>query len=134
MGNFYSPTGELEDHDEKPEGYYTEQEWNDIQQTSPGIEYKFMYGAWKKDRFSKKEFMVLCGIDKILAVNNLIGMGNTIVQTVKDLLFAADYISLNDPMTGQMLNMLATEGGGNILTTNDILRILAGKYPGEVPV
>ena len=56
--------------------------------------------------------------------------------TVKDLLMASEYISLQDQATAQMLGLLSTPEGGNILTAEDVGRILMGEVwqePEAVP-
>lgn len=78
--------------------------------------------------FSKKEFMLLCGVDKMVAVNTAIINGNPLVKTIHDLLMAAEYIDLADPSTIQMVNMLSTPVCGNILDSNDVERILSGQF------
>ena len=94
---------------------------------NPGIDYALIDDQWVKVKYSKKEFMLWCGVDKMTAVNAAISAGNVFVGTVKDLLMAADYIDIRDPDTIQMINLLATSQGGNILNQDDVERILAGQ-------
>jgi hypothetical protein len=84
-------------------------------------------GKKVKIKYSKKEFMLWCGIPAIVNVNVQITQGNSLVKTVLDLLQAADYISLRDPDTAQMLGLLTTPEGGEIFTSEEVIRILAGE-------
>ena len=90
-------------------------------------DYALINGQWVKVHYSKKEFMLWAGIDKMTMVNAAVASGNVLVSTVKDLLMAADYIDIRDPDTIQMINLLATPQGGDILSGGDVTRILAGK-------
>jgi len=94
---------------------------------NPGADYAFIDDQWVKVRYSKKEFMLWCGVEKMTALNAAIVAGNVLVETVKDLLMAADYIDLRDPDTIQMIYLLASTEGGNILSGGDVTRILAGE-------
>ena len=97
------------------------------QPLSPGPDYALINDEWRKVRYSKKAFMLWCGIDKMAAVNAVIAAGNPLVETVKDLLMAADYIDVTDTDTIQMINMLATPQGGGIMDADDVIRILTGE-------
>ena len=90
-------------------------------------DYALIDDRWVKVRYTKKEFMLWAGVDKMTAVNAAIAAGNVLVGTVKDLLMAADYIDIRDPDTIQMINLLASPQGGDILDNSDVERILAGK-------
>ena len=90
-------------------------------------DYALIDNQWVKVSYSKKEFMLWAGVDKMTAVNAAIAAGNVLVGTVKDLLMAADYIDIRDPDTIQMINLLASTQGGDILIQDDVERILAGK-------
>ena len=92
-----------------------------------GADYAFINDQWVKVRYSKKEFMLWCGVEKMMALNTAITAGNALVETVKDLLMAADYIDLRDPDTIHMVYLLASTEGGNILSGGDAARILAGE-------
>jgi|GEM_PF-2976333 len=96
---------------------------------SPGDDYIFRDGDWWKLRFSKKDFLLLCGLPQIVKLNTAISAGNALAQTVHDLLFAADYIDVTDPATIQMVQMLTTEAAGSVLTAEQAAAILQGvKY------
>lgn len=77
-----------------------------------------------KIKYSKKEFMLWCGVDKMIAMNTAIQQGNSTIKTIHDLLMSADYIDITDDDTVQMLNLLIVNG---ILTSTDVERIVAGK-------
>lgn len=94
----------------------------------PGPDYeKREDGVFVRWRYSRKDFLLWCGIDKVAALNAARAAGNVMVETAKDLMMAAEYISIRDPDTVQMLGLLATPEGGNILTGDDVTRILAGQ-------
>ncbi|MCL1939524.1 MAG: hypothetical protein FWG04_02550 [Desulfovibrionaceae bacterium] len=84
-------------------------------------------GAWVRVRFTRKDFMLWCGLDKLILINAAIAEGNPTVKTVHDLLMAAEFISIKDADTVQMAYLLATPEGGSILTPADVARILAGQ-------
>ncbi|UQZ89528.1 hypothetical protein C4J81_15330 [Deltaproteobacteria bacterium Smac51] len=95
---------------------------------TPGPDYKKRdEGKWYKIRYTKKDFLLLCGFDKVIALNAAIKSGNIMAQSIHDLLFAAEYIDVTDPATAQMVQMLATAEAGNVLTAADTLRVLAGE-------
>lgn len=94
---------------------------------NPYADYEFIDGEWIRVRYTKKAFMLWCGVEKIAALNAIKASGNVMVETVKDLLMAADYIDIQDPDTIQMINLLATPMGGNIMTVDDVTRILSGE-------
>jgi hypothetical protein len=76
--------------------------------------------------------MLWCGMDKLTQINAAIAGGNVLVETVKDLLMASEFISIKDPDTVQMAHLLASPQGGSILTPDDVARILAGQvWEGE---
>ena len=84
-------------------------------------------GKLVKALYSKKEFMLWCGVDKMVAVNTAISSGNQLVKTIHDLLMAADYIDIQDPDTIQMISTLGSVNAGQILSTQDVERILGGQ-------
>lgn len=94
---------------------------------SPGPDYRFMDGAWIRTRFSRKDFLLFCGLEKVMGLNAAINSGNIVAQTVHDLLFAAEYIEVSDPDTARMLGLLASEAGGNLFSAEEIAAILKGK-------
>lgn len=94
---------------------------------NPGPDYEERNGHWVRVTYTKKDFMLWCGMDKLVALNMALTAGNPLVKTVLDLLMAADFISIADPATAQMLGILATPEGGGILTPEDVARILAGE-------
>jgi hypothetical protein len=105
--------------------------WSDDpppQPYDPGPDYEHVGdGVWVKWRYTRKDFLLWCGIDKIAALNAARAAGNVLVETAKDLMMAAEYISIRDPDTVQMLGLLTTPEGGGILTQADVARILAGQ-------
>ena len=110
--------------------------WSDTpppQPFHPGPDYeKQEDGTWLRIRYTRKDFMLWCGIDKLMQINAAIAEGNVMVETIKDLLMAAEYISIKDPDTVQMAHLLASPQGGSILTPDDVARILAGQvWEGE---
>jgi len=111
---------------EHPEMLVTEQQ-PEPTPFNPGIDYALIDDQWVKVRYSKKEFMLWAGVEKMTQVNAAIAAGNVLVGTVKDLLMAADYIDIRDPDTIQMINLLATSQGDDILNQDDVERILAGE-------
>jgi hypothetical protein len=134
MGSFYSPEGNFEVWEEKPEGYLTAEEWFELHPPEPPPPavpdpdyYELINDVWTKVRYSKKSFMLWCGIDKIVAINAAIAGGNMFVYSIKDLLMAADYIDILDPDTVQMVQLLTTPTGGNILSLEEAGRILTGE-------
>jgi len=95
---------------------------------NPGPDYeKQEDGTWLRVRYTKKDFMLWCGMDKLVLINAAIGQGNTLVKTVHDLLMAAEFVSIKDQDTVEMAHLLATEAGGSILTPDDVARILGGQ-------
>jgi len=97
-------------------------------ENQPTMEYKQgPDNQWYRWRYSKKDFMLWCGLDKMIACNAAISGGNHVVKTVLDLLQASEFISLEDPNTIQMLGILATPTGGDIFNQQDVDRILTGE-------
>ena len=106
----------------------TEQEADELRKPPampPSGDYIQENDQWVKTRYTKKDFMLWVGMEKIIAVNAAIS--NPLIKTIHDLLMAAEYISLRDPATQQMLSMLASPSCGDILTMQDVERILAGE-------
>ena len=96
---------------------------------NPGPDYEKRGDEWWKIRFSKKDLLLLCGIQQVIALNTAINSGNALAKTVHDLLFASEFIDVTDPATVQMIEMLASETAGSVLTNDDAARILQGvKY------
>ena len=93
---------------------------------SPGGDYSLIDGRWIKVRFSKKDFLLLCGIPQVAALNGAINAGNLMAKTIHDLLFAAEYIDVTDPATIQMVGLLASETAGHVLTQEQAATILQG--------
>ncbi len=94
---------------------------------SPGSEYRFMDGSWIKIRFTKKEFLLVCGLDQVVKLNAAINSGNTLAKTVHDLLMSSEYIDVTDPTTGTMLELLTTIEGGQIMSPDQVEEILKGR-------
>ncbi len=93
---------------------------------SPGSDYQFRDGAWIKTRFTKKEFLLLCGLPQVVKLNQAINGGNVLAKSVHDLLMSSDYIDLTDPDTEAMLQLLTTAEGGEIMTGAQADEILKG--------
>lgn len=83
-------------------------------------------GRWVKIRFTKKEFLLLCGIPQVAGLNAAINAGNVMAKTVHDLLFASEYIDVTDQATIQMVGLLTTEEAGSVLTAAQAAEILKG--------
>lgn len=81
---------------------------------------------WIKKRFSKKDFLLLCGIMRVAALNAAISAGNALAKTVHDLLFASEYIDVTDENTGQLVQILTTTEAGSVLTEAQAAEILKG--------
>lgn len=102
--------------------------------TSPGPEYQLREDGWHKTIFTKKDFLLRCGLAKVAALNGAINSGNVMAKTVHDLLFASEYIDVTDPATVQLVNLMATEGLNSIFTAEEAAAILAGeKYETDLP-
>lgn len=96
---------------------------------NPGSDYEERDGEWWKIRFTKKEYLLLCGIAQVGALNAAINAGNVLAKTIHDLLMAADYIDVTDLDTIQMVQLLTTEPAGSVLTAEQAADILQGvKY------
>jgi hypothetical protein len=80
-----------------------------------------------KIKFTKKEFLLWCGLESIVKLNLAIDGGNMTAKTVHDLLFAAEFIDVTDADTKQMVNILTTGAAESVLTTEEAARILTGK-------
>ncbi|UQZ87877.1 hypothetical protein C4J81_04645 [Deltaproteobacteria bacterium Smac51] len=100
---------------------------------TPGVDFeKRDDGNWYRIRYTKKGFLLLCGLMKVAALNAAINAGNDMAKTAHDLLFASEYIDVTDPDTIQLVEILTTAKAGNILTDEDAARVLAGElYGGE---
>jgi hypothetical protein len=105
--------------------------WSDTpppQPFHPGSDYEELGGGeWVRVRYTKKDFLLWCGVDKLMAMNREIEEGNYTVKTMLDLLMASEFISIKDPDTVQMLGMLTTPAGGSLLTQEEMQRILTGQ-------
>lgn len=134
MPRYISAQGNAEVWEEKPEGYFTPEEWlvaNPLAEPelNPGPDYEKRDDEWWKVRFSKKDFLLLCGLPRVLNLNRAINEGNAMAKTVHDLLMAAEYIDLRDAVTETMIQLLTTAEAGSVLTMEDAARILEGlKY------
>ena len=72
MATYFSPAGNPEVWDEKPEGYFTPEQWAAAHPQPepepapfhPGPDYEEIDGVWVKVRFTKKDFLLLCGIPR----------------------------------------------------------------------
>ena len=94
----------------------------------PGPDYeKQGDGTWVRVIYTKKDFMLWCGKDKLFAMNAAIAAGNVLVKTMLDLLMASEFISLKDSDTAEMLGALTTPDGSSLLTLEEMQRILAGQ-------
>jgi hypothetical protein len=101
----------------------------DPMEFDPGPDYIKRNDEWWKVRFSKKDFLLLCGIAQVTALNTAISSGNALAKTIHDFLFASEFIDVADPATVQMVQMLASSAAGSVLTNEDAARILQGvKY------
>lgn len=83
-------------------------------------------GRWVKERFSKKEFLLRCGLPKVAALNAAAAQ-NPLLKAVHDILMASEYIDVTDPATQQLVGLLTTAEGGNIFTPTEAAAILAGE-------
>lgn len=139
MPVFVSPEGHFTVWEEKPEGYFTVEEWESMHPFeepeshpyifTPGSDYEKRGDNWWQIRFTRKEFLLHCGIQQVILFNTRVIEGNAIAKTVHDLLFASEYIDVNDSDTINLVNLLTTEVGGEVLTAEDATRILQGaKY------
>ncbi len=122
---------------DQPAGYITPEEWAAAHPVpepepapfNPGPEYVERADGWWKIRFSKKDFLLLCGVPRVVALNTAIAGGNMLAKTVHDLLFAAEYVDVTDPDTVQMIRLLTTPDAGSVLTAEQAAAILTGvKY------
>ena len=93
---------------------------------NPGPDYVRRDGDWWKIRFTKKEFLLLCGLPQVIALEAAIGGGNARAKAVHTLLMAAEYIDVTDPDTGLMVQLLTTEAGGSVLTAGQAAELLKG--------
>ena len=92
-----------------------------------GQDYQRQGDGWMKIRFTKKEFLLWCGVENIVKLNAAIAGGNMLAKTAHDLVFAAEYIDVTDPDTVQLVQLLTTEAAGAQLAPAEAARILAGK-------
>ena len=84
-------------------------------------------GGFYKIRYTKKDFLLRCGLPQVVALNRIIAEGNALAKTVHDLLFASDYIDVTDPATIEMVGLLTTEAAGPVLTEARAAEILHGE-------
>jgi len=134
---YYSPEGEpsVWVTGQQPEGYLTAAEWMaanpapalDPADFNPGSAYEKRSGQWWKIRFSKKDFLLLCGLNQVAALNTAINNKNALAKTVHDLLFASDFIDVTDPATIQMVHILASPEAGAILSAEQAAEVLKGQ-------
>lgn len=98
----------------------------DLSLDRPGPDYDWDEdaGQWIRKRFTKKDFLLLCGIRQVAALNAAISAGSAMAKTVHDLLFASEYIDVSDPATGQLVQLLTTPEAGSVLTAAQAAEIL----------
>lgn len=128
MTTFYSPQGNPEVWEEKPEGYFTPEEWQTAHpepEWNPGPGYEKRDGGWWQVRLTKKEFLLLCGLENIVALS-LARKENAWAETVYTLLMAAEYINVSDPDTARLVQIMASPEGGGVLSPQEAQRILTG--------
>jgi len=132
MPTFFSPLGNPEVWEEKPEGYFTVEQWAAAHplpepeiEFNPGADYEQRDGAWWRVRFTKKEFLLLCGIQQVAALN-MARKDNVMAETIYTLLMAAEYIDVTDPDTIQMAELLTSDAAGRVLTAEQAANILQG--------
>lgn len=105
-----------------------------IEDLRPGDDYDLVDGQWMRHRFTKKDFLLLCGIAQVAALNTAINAGNALAKTVHDLLSVSDYIDVTDPDTTALVNLLTTAEAGSVLTAKQAAEILKGvPYDGSQP-
>lgn len=105
-----------------------------IEDLRPGRDYDLVDDQWVRHRFTKKAFLLLCGISQVAALNAAINAGNTLAKTVHDLLAVSDYIDVTDPDTIQLVQLLTTTEAGSVLTAKQAAEILKGvPYDGSQP-
>lgn len=104
-----------------------------IEKDSPGPEYRLLDGAWVRIIFSKKDFLLKCGLPQVIKLNTVIADNNPLAKTVHDFLLASEYIDLTDPATAQLVAVLTTEEAGSVLTGDEAAQILQG-VPYVAPV
>ncbi len=96
-----------------------------------GPDYEKRGDDWYKIRFTKKEFLLLCGLEKVAALNAG-AKENPMLAAVHDILMASEFIDVSDQDTIRLVGLLASEAGGNILSAVDTARIFGGlKYVPE---
>ena len=130
MATFVSPAGNLEIWDEKPKGYFTQEEWtagHPISEASFGPGYKKHDGDWWKMFLSQKEFLLLCGFTRVTALNAAISSGNATAKTVYDFLTAAEYVDLREQNTVELIRLLASRESGPVWSEEEVERILRGE-------
>jgi len=129
---FFSPEGNPEVWEEKPEAYFTPEEWTEMHSTpspfTPGPNFiQRDNGEWYKVRYTRKEFVLWCGMDKFVALNHAIVNGNVLLLSLRTMMEISEYISLLDDDTKYFVTVMTTPEGGNILTDQDAVRILTGE-------
>ncbi len=97
-----------------------------LEDRRPGDDYDLIDGRWVKVRFSKKDFLLWCGLEQVVKLNAT-RQSNPTTETVYTLLMAAEFIDVTDPATVRMVQLLAMEAAGEVLTAEDVTRILAGE-------
>lgn len=96
---------------------------------SPGPEYRWDGSKWVKWRFSKLAFYSLFTLSERIALKTAISGGNAIAAVIDDSLKLAEFISIDDLDTINVIQTLTSEMGGNVLTPERAAEILAGvKY------
>ena len=131
---FFSPEGNPEVWEEKPEAYFTPEEWAEMHPApppppfTPGPDFAQREdGTWYRFRYTRLGFIQWVGVDKYIVAQQQIAASNPVVMAIRDLIMAAEFISLQDPATVQMLHMMASPEAGCIIAPADVARILAGE-------
>lgn len=89
-------------------------------------QYTLKDGVWYQTRFTKKEFLLWCGLDKLALLNKIISEGNFMAKSVYDLVFASEYVDVADKDTIELVGMLASAEIA-IFSNEDVARILKGR-------
>lgn len=134
MGIYVNPeSGNHEVWAEKPDGYLNPEEWaathpvvEPEESDDLGPEYEKRGSDWWKVRFSKKDFLLLCGLPQVAALNASINSGNVMAKTIHDLLMSAEFIDVTDQATVEMMRLLTTEAGGLVFTADQAAFVLQG--------
>lgn len=131
MAIYISPNGNSENWDEKPEGYFTPEQWAQAHsatedELAPGPHYVRRDGRWWLIRLSRKDFLLLCGLEAVVALNAAINSGNATAKAAHDILTAAEQVDLSEQATRDMIQLLTTAQAGQVLSEAEAGRILRG--------